>query len=122
MVHEEKKRAGIWMDHRQAIFITEENGHFAIKERIHGEEYVGRKGESFANNAEQTINRKYHKAIANHLLEFDEIYLFGPGTSQEELRNFLHEDRHFNNKLITLGTTDRITDPQMIAQVRDFFS
>jgi stalled ribosome rescue protein Dom34 len=122
MKHQEKKRAGIWMDHHQAIFMTEENGHFTIKEKIKGEEYTGHKGESFANNAERTINRKYHKAISNHLMEFDEIYLFGPGTSQEELRNFLHEDLHFKNKKITLGTSDRLTDPQMIAQVRDFFN
>ena len=122
MTQEEKKCAGIWLDHRQAIFITGENGEFAIKEKIKGEEHHGRKGEHNANNAKRNIDRKYHKELSNHLMPFDEIYLFGPGTSQEELRNFLNEDLHFKNKKITLGTADHITDPQMVAQVRDFFS
>ncbi|HJW27742.1 MAG TPA: hypothetical protein VJ508_00660, partial [Saprospiraceae bacterium] len=55
------------------------------------------------------------------LLNYDEILIFGPGKSQEELRNFLHEDAHFNSKRIILTTSQHITDHQMIATVRDFF-
>ncbi len=122
MTQEVIKRAGIWIDHREAIFITDKSGEFAIQEKIKSEEYHGRKGENTSNNAKRNVDRKYHKELSNHLMNYDEIYLFGPGTSQEELLNFLHEDLHFKNKKITLGTADHITDPQMVAQVRDFFS
>lgn len=122
MTQEETKCVGIWLDHRQAIFITNQNGAFAIQEKIKSEAYQGHKGEHTVNNAKRNTDRKYHKTLSDHLMTYDEIYLFGPGTSQEELQNFLHEDLHFKNKKITLGTADQITDPQMVAQVRNFFN
>ena len=121
MSQEEKNCVGIWMDHKKAIFITKENGEFAIDHKVEADAYHGHKGEHIANNAKRSGDRKYHKAMATALQKYDEIYLFGPGTSQEELQNFLHEDQHFKYKKITLGTAGHITDPQMVAQVREFF-
>lgn len=121
MSQEEKNCVGIWMDHKKAIFIKRENGEFAIGHKVEADSYHGHKGEHIANNAKRSGDRKYHKAMANELMKYDEIYLFGPGTSQEELQNFLHEDQHFKYKKITLGTAGHITDPQMVAQVREFF-
>jgi len=114
--------AGLWMDHHQANFITPVDGEFSMGEKITSTEYQGKKGEHTANNAERSDNRKYFKSIAPQLMQYDEIYLFGPGTSQEEFLNFLHEDQHFKHKKITLGTADQMTDPQLIARVRDFFA
>ena len=110
------------MDHHQAIFITAANGSFAIHEKVVAGEYHGDKGEHAYMNAEKTDNRKYFKTIAQRLLNFDEVLIFGPGKSQEELLNFLHEDQHFKHKKITLDTAAQISDNQMIATVRDFFS
>lgn len=119
---DQKQYAGVWMDHHQAMFITEADGEFTIQhERVVAGEYHGDKGEHAYNNAEKTDNRKYFKTIGNHLLPFDEIYIFGPGKSQEELLNFLHEDNHFTSKKITLGSAEKMTGPQTVAKVRDFF-
>ncbi len=122
MSQDQKQYAGIWMDHHNAIFITLENGEFAIQEeKIVAGEYHGDKGEHASNNAEKTDNRKYYKTIASHLLKYDEIFIFGPGKSQEELLNFLHDDQHFKHKKITLGSAEKMTNPQTVAKVRDFF-
>ena len=119
----EKQYAGVWMDHHNALFITRDNGEFALQEeKIVAGEYHGDKGEHAYMNAEKTDNRKYFKTIANHLLKFDEIFIFGPGKSQEEFLNFLHEDQHFKNKKITLGSAEKLTNPQTIAKVKDFFN
>jgi stalled ribosome rescue protein Dom34 len=120
----QKSQAGIWMDHKHAIFITDEhqNGEFAIQNKVKASEHHGSKSEHTSHNASKNEIIKYFKEIANALKPYDEILLFGPGKSQEELLNFLHEDHHFNTKKITLATADHITDNQMIAQVRDFFS
>lgn len=117
-----KQYAGVWMDHRNAIFITAESGAFAIHDKVLAGEYHGDKGEHASMNAEKTDNRKYFKTIGQHLLPFDEILIFGPGKSQEELLNFLHEDQHFKHKKITLDSAGQVTDNQMVAKVRDFFS
>lgn len=123
MKHDQQKQyAGVWMDHHNAIFITEADGTYTIKDKVVAGEYHGDKGEHAYNNAEKTDNRKYYKTIAQHLLPFDEVLIFGPGKAQEELLNFLHEDQHFKNKKITLDTAGQVTDNQMIAKVRDFFS
>ncbi len=119
---DQKQYAGVWMDHHQAMFITESEGAFTLQQdKIIAGEYHGDKGEHAYNNAEKTDNRKYFKTIGNHLLPFDEIFIFGPGKSQEELLNFLHEDNHFKSKKITLGSAEKMTEPQTVAKVRDFF-
>jgi hypothetical protein len=48
--------------------------------------------------------------------------IFGAGKAQEQFKNFLMEDAHFKTKKITIDSADTLTDPQMIAKVRDFFS
>lgn len=118
----QKQFAGLWMDHHNSILITDENGEYAVRDKIKADQYHGGKGEHAANRAEQADNRKYFKTIASQIEKYDEIFIFGPGKSQEEFLNFLHEDSHFKNKKITLGSADQITDHQMIAKVRDFFS
>lgn len=119
---DQKEYAGLWMDHKHAIFITQKNGEFAMQEKITAPEYHGMKGEHASNNAERTFLRKYYKSVASELSSFDEIFIFGPGKSQEEFQNFLHEDGQFKNKKITLGTSDQLTDNQMVAKVRDHFN
>lgn len=118
----QKQYAGVWMDHHNATFITLADGEFAIQDdKVVAGEYHGDKGEHAYNNAEKTDNRKYFKTIASQLLKFDEIYIFGPGKSQEEFLNFLKDDNHFRDKKITLGSAEKLTDPQTVAKVRDFF-
>jgi stalled ribosome rescue protein Dom34 len=119
----QKQYAGVWMDHHNALFITRDNGDFALlEEKVVAGEYHGDKGEHASMNAEKTDNRKYFKTIASHLLNFDEIFIFGPGKSQEEFLNFLHDDQHFKNKKITLGSAEKMTNPQTVAKVKDFFN
>jgi stalled ribosome rescue protein Dom34 len=113
--------AGIWMDHHQTILITPQDGEFAIQQKIIADEYHGHSGEHGAMNAEKADNRKYFKTISNLITRYDEVLIFGPGKSQEEFLNFLQGDQHFKGKKITLDTSGHVTDPQMIARVRDFF-
>lgn len=121
---EQQQQAGVWMDHRTSILITQENegGAYAVQGKVKANEYHGDKGEHAANKAEQADNRKYFKTIASLIGKYDEIFIFGPGKSQEEFLNFLDGDTHFKGKKITLGSSEHITDHQMIAKVRDFFN
>ena len=118
-----KKHAGIWMDNRTAYIITSpnEDGTYTIQGKVKSDEYHGDKGEHALNNADRAHSRKYHKELAQQLLNFDEILIFGPGKSQEEFRNFLNEDNHFADKKITLDSANHGTDHQMVARVVDFF-
>jgi len=120
-----RQYAGVWLDSHKAMIITNtpktENGDYSIQDKVQANEYHGGKGEHFSNNAEQANNLKYFKSVSNLLLPYDEILVFGPGKSQEQFLNFLHEDAQFKSKKITIDSAEQLTDPQIIAQVRDFF-
>jgi stalled ribosome rescue protein Dom34 len=116
-----KQHAGVWIDNQKAMIITENDGDFAIKEKLKADENFGGGSEHSINNAKQSGNLKYFKTISSRLLNYDEILIFGPGKSQEQLQNHLEEDAQFNKKKITIDSAEHITEPQMIAMVRDFF-
>jgi len=118
----QKQVAGVWLDNNKAVIIREnEKGEYAIQNKIKGKESHGGGSEHSMNNAKQSDNLKYFKSISNQLSEFDEILIFGPGKSQEQLQNHLQTDMQFKNKKITIDTSDQLSDPQMVAKVRDFF-
>jgi len=123
MKHQGKKQyAGVWIDNQKAMIITSDNdGDYSIKEKLKADENFGGGSEHSINNARQSGNLKYFKTISNQLLKYDEILIFGPGKSQEQLQNHLEEDAQFNKKKISIDSAEHLTDPQMIAKVRDFF-
>ncbi len=117
-----KQNAGVWIDNQKAMIITSDNdGDYTIKEKLKADENFGSGSEHSMNNAKQSGNLKYFKTISNQLLKYDEILIFGPGKSQEQLQNHLEEDAQFNKKKISIDSAEHLTDPQMIAKVRDFF-
>jgi hypothetical protein len=121
----EKQYAGVWLDNTKAIMITNnaesETGVFEIQDKIKAKENYGGGSEHSMNSAKQSEMIKYFKSVSGFLLNYDEIFIFGPGKSQEQFQNFLQEDAQFNNKQITIDSAEQLTDPQMIARVRDFF-
>lgn len=123
--NKEKKYAGVWLDNHSATIITnsikEGNDAFSIQNKVKAVDHHAGGSEHSMNNAKKSDSRKYFKEVSGLLLNYDEILVFGPGKSQEELKNILSEDEHFRNTQITLDSTGQLTDPQMIAKVRDFF-
>lgn len=123
--NKEKKYAGVWLDNHNAIIIAnsikEGNDIFEIGHRVKANEHHIGGSEHSMNNAKKSDMRKYFKQVSGLLLNYDAILVFGPGKSQEEFINVLSEDANFKNIQITLSNTGQLTDPQMIAKVRDFF-
>lgn len=122
----QKQYAGVWLDNQKAMIIanTLEDGSndFTIQDKIKAAEQQGGGSEHSMNNARHSANLKYFKSVSGLLTSYDEILIFGPGKSQEQFQNYLHEDTHFKNKQITIDSAGQLTDPQVIAKVRDFFA
>jgi hypothetical protein len=53
--------------------------------------------------------------------KYEEVILFGPTNAKVELMNILKEDQHFNKIKIDVKSTDRMTDNQQVAFVKDYF-
>jgi hypothetical protein len=121
-----KQFAGVWIDNQNAMIITNlpasENDDYTIQAKVKSKENHGGGGsEHSMNNAKQSDNLKYFKSVSTLLLNYDEILVFGPGKSQEQFQNHLKDDAQFKSKQITIESAEQLTDPQMIAKVRDFF-
>jgi stalled ribosome rescue protein Dom34 len=122
---EQKKYAGVCLDHAHAIIITNEHesddSEYTILEKLKSDESHGGGSEHSMNNAKQGGEQKYFKAVSAQLTRYDEILIFGPGKSQEQFQNFLKADARFHATDISIDSADHLTDPQMIAKVREFF-
>jgi len=121
----QKQYAGVWLDNTKALIITNnpdnDGGEYLITDKVKAKESHGGGSEHSLNNAKQSDTLKYFKSVSSLLINYDEILVFGPGKSQEQFQNHLQEDAQFNNKQITIDSAGQLTDPQMIAKVRDFF-
>ena len=121
--HETKQYAGVWLDNQQAMVIsTQDTGEYNISEKLKAIVNQGGGSEHSMNNGKQSNQLKYFKELALLLTRYDEILIFGPGQSQQQMQNHLQEDAQFNHKKITIDSSDQLTDPQRIAKVREFFT
>jgi hypothetical protein len=58
------------------------------------------------------------KTLSNN----DHILLFGPTNAKSELYNYLHKDHHFKDIKFDIETSDKMTDHEKQAMVREHFS
>ncbi len=119
--HDQKQFAGVWVDHQKAIIITKDTGEYAIKEKIEAPANFEAESEAHLNNAKHADLLSYFKSLSGHLHQYDQVLLFGTGKAQEQFRNYLNDDSKFRDMKITVENTQHLTDPQMLAKVRDFF-
>jgi len=121
----EKKLSGLWLDQHKAIVVKNHDAQNAFKfflcSPVKAEVQHGNSNENAANNAEQTNKAKYFKEIAHLLTNSEEVFITGPGTIQEELKNFLHDTAQFKNLKITLGTAQQMSDEEVLNAVKSHF-
>ena len=120
-----KRQAGVWLDTGKALIIAtdsdDENGTYAIQDKMKAGENQSGGSEHSMNNAKQTDLLKFFKSLSGKLSNYSELLIFGPGKSQEQFQNHLEEDTQFKGKKISISSADHLTEPQMIAKVREFF-
>ena len=121
----EKKLSGLWLDQHKAIVVKNHDAQNAFKfflcSPVKAEVQHGNSNENAANNAEQTNKAKYFKEIAHLLTNSEEVFITGPGTIQEELKNFLHDTAQFKNLKITLDTAQHMSDEEVLDAVKSHF-
>jgi stalled ribosome rescue protein Dom34 len=72
-------------------------------------------------NKRQQMNEAFYKEIADEVLKYDHVLLFGPTNAKSELHNYLSKDLHFKDIKIDVETADNITDNEKIAFVKSHF-
>jgi len=80
------------------------------------------KSENVMHNKEQHQQAAYYKKLGEIITNYGEVLLFGPTDAKVELFNSLHNDQHFSKVKIVVKQTDKMTENQQHAFVRDYFS
>jgi len=55
------------------------------------------------------------------LKEAKHIYVFGPGEAKIELKKEIEKNNMFLNKISDIETSDKLTEPQIVAKVKKYF-
>jgi hypothetical protein len=133
-----KKEMGLWIDHRKAVIITlndevEQEGILEIQSNIgkHVRFSSGRKShspDSQGSTAEDVRDRefgdelrRFYEGVISFLKSADAIWIFGPGEAKVELKSQLEHD-DLGEKIVGNETVDKMTNPQIAAKVRDYFT
>ncbi|MGV3509415.1 MAG: hypothetical protein ACO1N7_09015 [Sphingobacteriaceae bacterium] len=132
-----EQRVGIWLDHEQAfIFQINEQHQYEMntiqsgideKEQTFTGKKISRFKRMFFNQDKEQRRRhqrllKFFENIIHQVRNADYIYLFGPGNLKHELNHFIEKaGKRFALKVIAIDTADKMTAPQMVVQVKDYF-
>lgn len=121
------KELGIWMDHASAHlmeFTTDPIATNTLSSDFSHEvkEESVKKSESLMHNKEQHDEAAYYKQLGAVIKNYDSVLLFGPTEAKTELLNILKADHHFEKIKIEVKQTDKMTENQQHAYVKEYFS
>lgn len=130
-----KANAGLWIDHREAIIVVlSETGEETKRIQSTVEKQLRRSSEP-SNGAfeaqkvpaddsgerEYTGNlAHYYDEIISYLRDAGSILILGPGEAKGELKKRFEKHKG-DKRSITMETADKMTEPQVVAQVRHHF-
>ena len=130
-----KANAGLWIDHREAIIVVlSETGEETRRIQSKVEKQLRRSGESAngtsedqATQAEDSRDREYaghlahyYDEIISYLRDAGSILIFGPGEAKGELKKRFEKHKS-DTRTIAMETADKMTEPEVVAQVRQHF-
>ena len=125
-----KSKVGLWIDHRKAVIVLVTDEGEEIKQITSGmEKHVRYRSNDSSedNSAEDVRDREfgnhlnsYYSEVIAVLREAESIQIFGPGEAKVELEKRL-EIEGLKGRIVEIDTVDKMTDPQIVAKVRQRF-
>jgi hypothetical protein len=88
---------------------------------INNKEAAIYKGKYLMHNKEQQMHEAYYSEIADEILKYDHVLLFGPTNAKTELYNYLNKDLHFKDLTIDVKSSDKMSQNEKFAFVRNHF-
>jgi hypothetical protein len=120
-----QKNLGIWMDHSTAdlIDISANKNIHSISSEFNADtkEEALSKSEKGMHNKRQQMHEAYYKEIADKILHYDHVLIFGPTNAKTELNNYLNKDLHFKSIKIDVESADKMTHNEKDAFVKNHF-
>lgn len=117
-----QKKFGVWMDNHQATIVGCENETsdvLAIIAQVKSEHSGANSNEKTANNHEQSIQLKFFKEIAAHLLNPAHIHVTGTGQAQEQFIHFLADTPQYKNVETAESTSLKMSDDKLLEYITE---
>jgi hypothetical protein len=123
-----KKELGLWIDHSEAVIVSISSQGEDIKrirsdvephERYSANSPQGRPEDRRDRRFGEHLHRYYGEVI-DAIREADSILILGPGEAKGELEKQL-ELQKLSGRIVGIETTDKLTEPQIVAEVRRYF-
>jgi hypothetical protein len=129
-----KSSIGVWIDKTKAMIISPERiietipSEIDIRPRIEGQgkEY-GRLGSQFLSLEKSKQNRlqqqeiKFLKKVCKEIKAYEQILIYGPAQMKNKLEQYIIEDHSMKDKFVEVRKTEKMTENQLVAFVREFF-
>ena len=128
------RNVGLWIDHKQAYLIWNEDGKVeVIPSRIEppahssGGTQLGGKQNQKADIEARRSDRfrlqinKYYQQVMAAIKGASSIFVMGPGEAKVEFQKVIRKSKDLEKRLLKVETTDKMTKNQMIAYVRKFY-
>jgi stalled ribosome rescue protein Dom34 len=124
-----ERKVGLWIDHRKAVIVSIVGDQEEIKSITSDiEKHVRFSGEAQENTEEDIRDRrftkhlnKYYDEVISFVKDADSILIFGPGEAKGEFIKRLASETQIG-RVVFLETADKMTEPQIVAKVREHFS
>lgn len=120
---------GIWIDHKRAVIVWESGGgldtrtlesDFNAHPRYSSEQHDGGEKKYEQRHGEQLD--RYYDDVIGQLGQPETLLIFGPGEAKLQLKARLARSKVLSLCPVEIETTDKLTDPQILAKVRDYFN
>jgi hypothetical protein len=130
-----KAEAGLWIDRREALIVVlSETGEETKRIQSNVQKQLRRTGEPSTGRfeyqevpADDSRQRaysgylvRYYDEIVAYLRDAGAVLIFGPGEAKGELKKRFEMEKT-GAHIVTMETTDKMTEPQIVAHIRHHF-
>jgi hypothetical protein len=121
-------KVGIWIDHKKAVVVSASASGVTVNTlesevgphtRYSGPPDGGGEKKYEARH-DQHLDRYYDEVITL-LGQPEALLILGPGEAKLQLKERLSRSKTLSDRVVRIETTDKLTDPQIIAKVKEHY-
>ena len=119
---------GVWIDHKKAVIVSLAAGQVTtrtLKSDVGPHpHYSGSQEGGGEKKYEERHNQdldRYYDDVIGQLGRPDALLLFGPGEAKLQLKERLGRSKVSSESIITVESTDKLTDPQIVSKVKEHY-
>jgi stalled ribosome rescue protein Dom34 len=120
------KTVGLWIDHKKAVIVFVAGKDAEIKlvtsniEKHHRQSGVATPADDIRQRALTVDLNRFYDEVVSSMRDAEEILILGPSEAKGELKKRLTKE-NLGGRIVGIDTADKMTEPQIVAKVREHF-